>query len=81
MSGRVREGGDGKEGGREGREGEGREGKGRERERREGIGSWDGWMEEGGRGFAYASLEGYSTRSVQSSPVQARRRGLRRRLD
>jgi hypothetical protein len=74
MSGRVREGGDGKEGGREGREG-----KGRERERREGIGSWDGWMEEGGReggrGFAYASLEGYSTRSVQSSPVQSRRDG------
>jgi hypothetical protein len=61
-----------------GRKEGGREGKGKERKGREGIGGWDGWMEggrEAGRGFAYASLEEYSTRSVQSSPVQSRRDG------
>jgi len=71
MSGRVREGGDGKEGGREGREGKGKERKGRNR--------WLGWMyggREGGReGVCICQPGGiqHSISPVQSSPGETAR--------
>jgi hypothetical protein len=69
MSGRVRE---GRRAGGEGRERKGKERKGRNR--------WLGWMDGGREGGGLHMLAWRDTALDQSSPVQARRRGLRRRL-